>query len=43
MDETPTGKDWLHETKYDGYHMHARIDGGQARLLSHMGLNALKS
>jgi bifunctional non-homologous end joining protein LigD len=25
VDEAPTGKDWLHEIKYDGYRMHARI------------------
>ena len=23
LDEAPTGKDWLHEIKYDGYRMHA--------------------
>jgi ATP-dependent DNA ligase len=34
VDEAPTGKDWLHEIKYDGYRMHARIDGGQATLLA---------
>jgi ATP-dependent DNA ligase len=29
VDEAPTGPEWLHEIKYDGYRMHARIDGGQ--------------
>jgi ATP-dependent DNA ligase len=24
VDEAPTGTDWLHEIKYDGYRMHAR-------------------
>jgi ATP-dependent DNA ligase len=27
VEEAPTGKEWLHEIKYDGYRMHARIDG----------------
>ena len=27
--EAPAGPGWLHEIKYDGYRMHARIDGGQ--------------
>ena len=26
VDEAPTGNHWLHEIKYDGYRMHARID-----------------
>jgi len=26
VDEAPTGKDWVHEIKYDDYRMHARID-----------------
>ncbi len=26
-DEAPVGPDWLHEIKYDGYRMHARLDG----------------
>jgi ATP-dependent DNA ligase len=29
VDEAPTGKDWLHEIKYDGYRMHARFDQEQ--------------
>jgi len=28
LDEAPAGPGWLHEIKYDGYCMHARIDGG---------------
>ena len=28
VDEAPTGNDWLHEIKFDGYRMHARIAGG---------------
>jgi hypothetical protein len=30
VDEAPAGAGWLHEIKYDGYRMHARIDGGKA-------------
>ena len=29
-DEPPAGNDWLHEIKYDGYRMHARLEGGNA-------------
>ena len=25
-DEAPAGEDWLHEIKYDGYRMHARLE-----------------
>ena len=32
VDEAPAGGDWLHQIKYDGYRMHARIDGGQVKL-----------
>jgi ATP-dependent DNA ligase len=32
VDEAPTGKDWLHEIKYDGYRMHARINGDKIQL-----------
>jgi ATP-dependent DNA ligase len=38
VDEAPTGDDWLHEIKYDGYRMHARIDGDQVKLLTRTGL-----
>jgi ATP-dependent DNA ligase len=39
MDEAPAGRDWLHEIKYDGYRMHARIDSGQIQLLTRTGLD----
>ena len=29
VDEAPADGGWLHEIKYDGYRMHARIDGGK--------------
>ena len=36
--QPPDGPDWLHEIKFDGYRMHARIDGGDVRLLTRTGL-----
>jgi bifunctional non-homologous end joining protein LigD len=39
VDEAPAGDGWVHEIKYDGYRMHARIDGGQAKLLTRTGLD----
>ena len=39
VDEAPTGKDWVHEIKYDGYRMHARIDGRDIKLLTRTGLD----
>jgi bifunctional non-homologous end joining protein LigD len=39
VDEAPIGEEWLHEVKYDGYRMHARIDGGRAKLLTRTGLD----
>ena len=35
----PEGDDWLHEIKFDGYHMHARVDRGAVRLLTRTGLD----
>src|SRR2546423_5255057 len=37
--EAPTGPDWLHEIKFDGYRMHARLDRGAVRLLTRTGLD----
>ena len=37
--EAPDGPEWLHEIKFDGYRMHARIEGGAARLLTRTGLD----
>src|SRR5579871_5107899 len=39
VDEAPAGKDWLHEIKYDGYRMHARIEDGRVQLLTRTGLD----
>jgi bifunctional non-homologous end joining protein LigD len=39
VNEAPAGADWLHEIKYDGYRMHARIDGRDVKLLTRTGLD----
>ena len=39
VDEAPPGDGWLHEIKYDGYRMHARIDGDRIQLLTRTGLD----
>ena len=39
IEEAPEGADWLHEIKYDGYRMHARIDGDKIQLLTRIGLD----
>jgi DNA ligase D-like protein (predicted ligase) len=37
VDEPPDGAEWLHEIKFDGYRMHARLDRGAVRLLTRTG------
>src|ERR1700736_6489293 len=39
VDEAPEGPAWLHEIKFDGYRMHARLDRGAVRLLTRTGLD----
>ena len=39
VDEPPEGPEWLHEIKFDGYRMHARLDRGAVRLLTRTGLD----
>src|SRR5438067_12142920 len=39
VDAAPEGDQWLHEIKFDGYRMHARLDRGTARLLTRTGLD----
>jgi bifunctional non-homologous end joining protein LigD len=39
VDEPPQGPEWLHEIKYDGYRMHARLDHGKVQLLTRTGLD----
>jgi bifunctional non-homologous end joining protein LigD len=35
----PSGPQWVHEIKLDGYRMAARIDSGRAQLLTRTGLD----
>ena len=35
----PEGDDWVHEIKFDGYRIQARIDGDDVRLLTRSGLD----
>jgi DNA ligase D-like protein (predicted ligase) len=39
VDDPPEGPEWLHEIKFDGYRMHARLDQGAIRLLTRTGLD----
>jgi ATP-dependent DNA ligase len=39
VDAPPEGAEWLHEIKFDGYRMHARLDRGAVRLLTRTGLD----
>lgn len=38
-EQPPTGKDWLHELKLDGYRMQARLENGKVQLLTRSGLD----
>jgi DNA ligase D-like protein (predicted ligase) len=37
IEKAPDGTDWLHEIKFDGYRMHARLDGAKAQILTRRG------
>jgi bifunctional non-homologous end joining protein LigD len=39
VDDPPDGAEWLHEIKYDGYRIIARIEDGEVRLLTRKGLD----
>jgi ATP-dependent DNA ligase len=39
VEKPPSGLQWLHEIKLDGYRMAARIDNGRARLFTRIGLD----
>jgi len=38
-ERAPSGSQWVHEIKYDGYRMQARLDGRSAQLLTRTGLD----
>src|SRR6516165_162518 len=37
VENAPDGPDWLHEIKFDGYRMYARLDGGRVQILTRRG------
>jgi bifunctional non-homologous end joining protein LigD len=37
VDKAPTGADWLHEIKFDGYRIMARLERGEVRLYTRNG------
>jgi len=37
VEKAPDGPDWLHEIKFDGYRMHARLDASRAQILTRRG------
>jgi bifunctional non-homologous end joining protein LigD len=39
FDAAPDGPDWLHEIRFDGYRMHARLDRGKLALLTRTELD----
>jgi hypothetical protein len=39
VDQPPDGPEWLHEIKFDGYRLHARLDHGAVTLLTRTGLD----
>src|SRR6202521_899750 len=39
VENAPSGPQWLHEIKLDGFRMSARISGGRAQLLTRTGLD----
>ena len=36
-EKAPDGPDWLHEIKFDGYRMHARLDAVRVQILTRRG------
>jgi bifunctional non-homologous end joining protein LigD len=39
VDKPPSGPQWLHEIKLDGFRMAARVDNGRVQLLTRTGLD----
>jgi bifunctional non-homologous end joining protein LigD len=38
-DKAPDSDNWIHEIKFDGYRLQARLDGGKVKLLTRRGLD----
>ena len=38
-DKAPDSSNWIHEIKFDGYRLQARLDGGKVKLLTRRGLD----
>jgi bifunctional non-homologous end joining protein LigD len=43
VEKAPTGPNWVHEIKFDGYRMAARIERGKVQLLTRSGLDWTES
>ena len=39
IDRPPSGAEWVHEVKFDGYRIQARVENGQRVLRTRKGLN----
>ena len=39
VSKAPSGERWLHEIKFDGYRLQARIEAGRVKLLTRSGLD----
>ena len=39
VERAPSGPQWVHEIKFDGYRMAARMDNGKVQLLTRSGLD----
>jgi bifunctional non-homologous end joining protein LigD len=39
VDEAPSGDEWVHEIKFDGYRMLCRVTGGKVQFISRNGLD----
>jgi bifunctional non-homologous end joining protein LigD len=42
VEHAPSGENWIHEIKFDGYRLQARIDGDKITLLTRKGLDWTK-
>jgi bifunctional non-homologous end joining protein LigD len=39
VDAPPSGSNWIHEVKFDGYRMGGRVENGKAKLITRSGLD----